>query len=78
MKYGITPDFLATECRVPLRAARRYLKANHAPSPSAGADVYGLTPPELARAYERLANQRQVECIGVTLSATRRQKRRGM
>lgn len=22
MKYGITPDFLATECRVPLRAAR--------------------------------------------------------
>ncbi len=74
MRYEVTPQWLAAYCRISTRNARRYLKANHTPvSP----DLYGLTAAEIARARERLANLRQVECIGVALSATRRQKRRG-
>ncbi len=74
MRYEVTPQWLAAYCRISTRNARRYLRANHTP---AGHDLFGLTVSEIARATERLSNMRQVECVGVALSATRRQKRRG-
>jgi hypothetical protein len=74
MRYEVTPQWLADDCRVSTRSARRYLKANHTP---VSLDLYGLTLDQIARAKERLANMRQVECIGVALSATRRQRMRG-